>query len=76
MNPAGICFINRIHADSKTAHISIVEQLDGTLGIRITMKDGAKSIGEINLTSTEAINIGSNLEFLGSLVKGYEEEQH
>ncbi len=78
MNPTGICFINPISTDAKTAHVCVVEHDNGSLGVQIslTMKDSNESLELINLTANEAIDIGSNLEFLGSMIKVYQEDAH
>lgn len=78
MNPTGICFINPISADSKTVHVSVIEHQSGSLSVQInlTMKDSNESLELINLTANEAIDIGSNLEFLGSMIKVYQEDAY
>lgn len=77
MNPTGICFTNQISADAKTAHVCVVEHDNGSMGVQInlTMKDSDESLQLINLTANEAIDIGSNLEFLGNMIKVYEEDK-
>ncbi|AKH36872.1 MULTISPECIES: hypothetical protein [Nitrosomonas] len=78
MNPTGICFISQIYTGSKTARVSVIEHTNGSLSVQIslTMKDSDESLELINLTANEAIDIGSNLEFLGNMIKVYEEDKH
>lgn len=77
MNPTGICFTSQISTGSKTAHISVVEHQSGSLSVQInlTRKDSDESLVLINLTANEAIDIGSNLEFLGNMIKVYQEDK-
>lgn len=78
MSPTGICFISPIAANSKTAHVMVVEHQGGALSIQIslTVKESGETQALFNLTASEAIAIGSNLEFLGNMIKVYQEEQH
>lgn len=77
MNPTGICFISPIAANSKTAHVMVVEHQGGSLSIQIslTVKESGETQELFSLTASEAIDIGSNLEFLGSMIKVYQEDK-
>ena len=77
MNPTGICFISPIAANTKTAHVMVVEHQGGALSVQIslTVKESGETQQLFNLTASEAIDIGSNLEFLGSMIKVYQEDK-
>ena len=77
MNPTGICFISPIAANTKTAHVTVVEHQGGALSIQfsLTVKESGETQQLFNLTASEAIDIGSNLEFLGSMIKVYQEDK-
>ena len=77
MNPTGICFIRPIAANTKTAHVMVVEHQGGALSIQISLivKESGETQELFNLTADQAIDIGSNLEFLGSMIKVYQEDK-
>ena len=77
MNPTGICFISPIAANTKTAHVMVVEHQGGALSIQfsLTVKESGETQELFNLTADQAIDIGSNLEFLGSMIKVYQEDK-
>lgn len=77
MNPTGICFISPIAANSKTAHVMVVEHQEGSLSIQIslTVKDSGETQQLLNLTADQAIAIGSNIEFLGHMIKVHQEDE-